>query len=233
MKIPYFILLLLFAFVSGCAIAPANFNNHAPVIDLDAVYAKQHGYYVVKPHETLFLIAWRLDMDFQQLAAINNLRRPYGLAVGQRLYLNNNKKFTTDALQKKSVREQEPKQIVAKAISNWRWPAKGKLIAKYSAENRGINIAGQAGEAIIATADGTIVYVGNGLSAYGNLIIIKHNNTYLSAYAHNKNILVKEGQHVKQGQTIAHMGSTGTNRVMLHFEIRKYGKPVDPLRYLR
>ncbi|GGY64990.1 peptidoglycan DD-metalloendopeptidase family protein [Marinobacter zhanjiangensis] len=118
---------------------------------------------------------------------------------------------------------------------NWRWPHVGTVIAKYSTSgkvNKGIDIAGNSGDPVRAAAEGNVVYAGNGLLGYGNLIIINHNEHYLSAYAHNRRILVKEGENVKQGQTIAELGSTGTDGNKLHFEIRKSGNPVDPLPYL-
>jgi lipoprotein NlpD len=120
-------------------------------------------------------------------------------------------------------------------ISSWRWPADGKVIENFSSSeggNKGIDIAGSKGQAIIATADGRVVYAGNALRGYGNLIIIKHNDDYLSAYAHNDTMLVREQQEIKAGQKIATMGSTGTSSTRLHFEIRYKGKSVNPLRYL-
>ena len=114
----------------------------------------------------------------------------------------------------------------------WIWPAKGKVLGEFSESTKGIDIAGKAGQPVAASAAGKVVYSGAGLRGYGKLIIIKHNNTYLSAYAHNDKILVKEGQAVTKGQKIAEMGNTDTTEVKLHFEIRKNGKPVDPLKYL-
>jgi len=117
---------------------------------------------------------------------------------------------------------------------DWSWPAKGKIISGFSetANLKGIDIAGTAGEPVRASAAGRVVYAGSGLRGYGKLIIIKHNATYLSAYAHNRDILVKEGQQVTRGQKIAEMGSTDADRVMLHFEIRRHGKPMDPTKFL-
>lgn len=115
----------------------------------------------------------------------------------------------------------------------WIWPANGKTIGTFSeAGSKGVDIAGKAGDPIIASGDGKVVYSGTGLRGYGKLVIIKHNNTYLSAYAHNQNILVKEGQSVTKGQKIAEMGNTDADQVKLHFEVRRQGKPVDPLKYL-
>ncbi len=118
---------------------------------------------------------------------------------------------------------------------SWKWPASGSLLDKFSTVgtiNKGIDLAGRKGEPVFAAADGKVVYSGTGLVGYGNLIIIKHNEMYLSAYGHNSKLLLKEGQWAKAGQKIAEIGSTGTQRDKLHFEIRRNGKPVDPLLYL-
>ncbi|MBU6485451.1 MAG: peptidoglycan DD-metalloendopeptidase family protein [Betaproteobacteria bacterium] len=117
---------------------------------------------------------------------------------------------------------------------NWIWPAKGKVITQFSdtANLKGIDIAGTPGEPVYASAAGRVVYAGSGLRGYGKLIIIKHNATYLSAYAHNQDILVKEGQQVARGQKIADMGDTDASQVKLHFEIRRFGKPMDPEKFL-
>ncbi len=113
------------------------------------------------------------------------------------------------------------------------WPSSGPLLAGFDeARNKGYDIGGKAGDPVLAAADGRVVYAGAGLRGYGNLIILKHNNTYLTAYAHNQTLLVKEDQNVRRGQKIAEMGSTDADRVKLHFEIRRQGKPVDPVRYL-
>ncbi|MBD1227607.1 murein hydrolase activator NlpD [Xenorhabdus griffiniae] len=120
-------------------------------------------------------------------------------------------------------------------INSWRWPAEGKILESFSDSqggNKGIDIAGNRGQPVFATARGKVVYAGNALRGYGNLIIIKHNDDYLSAYAHNDTMLVREQQDVQAGQKIATMGSTGTSSVRLHFEIRYKGKSVNPLRYL-
>ncbi|WP_374691542.1 peptidoglycan DD-metalloendopeptidase family protein [Accumulibacter sp.] len=116
---------------------------------------------------------------------------------------------------------------------NWMWPASGKLIGTFSdGGNKGIDIAGKAGDSVVAAGSGKVVYSGTGLRGYGKLVIVKHNNTYLTAYAHNQNVLVKEGQSVGKGQKIAEMGNSDADQVKLHFEIRRQGKPVDPLKLL-
>ncbi|MBV6289003.1 peptidoglycan DD-metalloendopeptidase family protein [Pseudomonas aegrilactucae] len=130
-----------------------------------------------------------------------------------------------------------PVQVPAseRSAGGWAWPANGVLIGKFASNgslNKGIDIAGDLGQPVFAASDGSVVYAGSGLRGYGELVIIKHSDTYVSAYGHNRRLLVREGQQVKVGQTIAEMGSTGTDRVKLHFEIRRQGKPVDPLQFL-
>jgi lipoprotein NlpD len=115
----------------------------------------------------------------------------------------------------------------------WTWPANGKLIGTFSeGGNKGIDINGKAGDAVLAASGGKVVYSGTGLRGYGKLVIVKHNNIFLTAYAHNQNVLVKEGQSVSKGQKIAEMGNTDADQVKLHFEVRRQGKPVDPIKHL-
>ncbi len=126
-----------------------------------------------------------------------------------------------------------PSVAAAEDELGWIWPVPGNVLAGYDeSKNKGIDLNGRAGESVLASADGRVVYAGSGLRGYGNLIILKHNNVFLSAYAHNQVLLVKEDQTVAKGQKIAEMGSTDSDRVKLHFEIRRQGKPVDPMKYL-
>jgi len=193
--------------------------------------------YKVKRGDTLYSISWRYGVDYKTLAKINNIRSPYNIYVGQKLKF---KSYTKTAkTSKKKVTTTKKTTQKASTWTNqrltWRWPTKGKVISSYSKSatgRKGINISGKAGQQIIAAASGKVVYSGNGLPRYGNLLIIKHNDVYLSAYAHNKTLLVKEGQYVKSGQKIATLGRTGTQQNQLHFEIRRNGKPIDPLRFL-
>jgi lipoprotein NlpD len=115
---------------------------------------------------------------------------------------------------------------------DWIWPTKGKVLSPFSESTKGVDIAGRKGAPVLAAASGRVVYAGAGLRGYGKLVIIKHNDTWLSAYAHNDNILVKEQQDVRKGQKIAEMGSTDADQVKLHFEVRRQGKPVDPAKVL-
>lgn len=135
--------------------------------------------------------------------------------------------------------QSEPRASDSKPVAagedgiNWVWPGSGRVIAGFNdSSNKGLNIAGNVGDPVVAASGGQVVYVGSGLRGYGNLVIIKHNNNFLSAYAHNKEILVKEKQTVQKGQKIALLGNSDADKPMLHFEIRRQGKPVDPMKYL-
>lgn len=211
-------------------------------------------YHTVKPGETLYSIAWSYGYDYQTVARWNNIPPPYTIYVGQRLRiapppgedLSAQRKPQNDApassqseaqRQQEQQKKQEADQKAqekkwTQANISWQWPTQGQLIEGFSATNKGLNIAGTSKQPIYAAASGVVVYSGSGLRGYGNLIIIKHNEVYLSAYAHNQEIFVKEGTKVEKGQLIATMGNTDSDRVMLHFEIRRDGKPVDPIAFL-
>ncbi|MEH6443435.1 MAG: peptidoglycan DD-metalloendopeptidase family protein [Oceanospirillaceae bacterium] len=136
-------------------------------------------------------------------------------------------------VKKPDQKNKQHKPIASKATrTRWQWPAKGTLITKFSKENKGLDISGVKGSPVRAAASGKVVYAGNGIIGYGNLIIIKHSQEYLSAYAHNSVLLVSEGMKIKAGRKIGEIGSSGTIKTLLHFEIRKDGKPVNPLNYL-
>jgi lipoprotein NlpD len=127
----------------------------------------------------------------------------------------------------------KPEPDSAEERIDWSWPASGKIISTFNGgSSKGVDIAGRPGDPVQASAAGRVVYSGEGIPAYGKLVIIRHSTVYLSAYAHNRAILVKEGQSVAKGQKIAELGATGADQAKLHFEIRRYGTPVDPLRYL-
>lgn len=201
-------------------------------------------YHTVKPGETLYSIAWTYGYDYQTVARWNDIKPPYIIHVGQRIRVaapadeertaqrNPTQQATPPTQQQQAEKKKEQVKKWSKAHISWQWPTQGQLIEGYSSNNKGLNIAGQNKQPIYAAAEGVVVYSGNGLRGYGNLIIIKHNEVYLSAYAHNREIFVKEGTKVKKGQLIATMGDTDSERVMLHFEIRRDGKPVDPIAFL-
>jgi lipoprotein NlpD len=224
----------------------------APVTDVNMIEpVPKNGIYHVAAGETLYSIAWRYGVDYRELAQRNHLTRPYTVKAGQLIYLTSSsptpktKSITPQFLNStppaivvsthpanKHASVTPPDQEPHHSISFWGWPAQGRIVDAFSSINKGINIAGYVGSPIFAAAAGKIVYSGHGLRGYGNLIIIKHNSKFLSAYAHNKKILVKEGDWVTNGQKIAEMGNTGAHRTLLHFEIRRNGQPVNPLIYL-
>lgn len=213
-------------------------QSRAPVSDINRAPAKLSGTHVVKSNETLFTIAWRYNRDFKELAQVNDIKPPYTIRPGQTLSLAQSQpkakpRSTTQAQKAPQAKPKAP-DTVENATIQWHWPASGTIIHKFLAQNgkNGIDIAGKQGQAVKATAAGDVVYSGSGLRGYGQLIIIKHNDEFLSAYAHNSKLLVKEGEKVKALQKIAEMGETDTESVRLHFEIRRHGKPVDPLAFL-
>ena len=210
-------------------------------------------FYTVRKGDTLFSIAKKHNMTVAQLARINNLHAPYTLSVGQRLKLtewdNTTPTSTTKALINKKATSQTAKAsapattknvTIPKAAQSKRFdrPASGKIIQGFSstenAHNEGINIAGKIGDPIKAADSGQVVYAGNELKGYGNLMLVKHKDGWITAYAHNDKLLVKKGATVKRGQQIATMGKTGNVKTpQLHFEVRYKTKVVDPQKYLR
>lgn len=221
--------------------------------------AGKPGYYSVKPGDTLIRIGLESGQNFRDIVRWNNLENPNIIEVGQVLRVVPPVAETavvtrpvvagTVLATASSPRPPAsapaaaavaPAVVAAPAASagsdedvGWIWPAQGALLAGFDeAKNKGLDIGGKAGDAVVASADGRVVYAGAGLRGYGNLIILKHNNTFLTAYAHNQSLLVKEDQTVKRGQKIAEMGNSDADRVKLHFEVRRQGKPVDPARYL-
>lgn len=216
-----FFLGLVVLLLSGCS----TNTTYAPVIDINPVDPlPKTGKHHVKRGETLYEIAWRYGLDYQYLANRNHLNAPYRMQSGQVINVRGKAPSSQKLIPSRPVTT-----TYSPITKRWMWPAEGRVISTFTAVNKGINIAGRRGSPVVASKAGKIVYSGNGLRSYGNLIIIKHNNLYLSAYAHNKRLLVREGEWVKQGQQIAEMGESGTNQVMLHFEIRRGGLPINPL----
>lgn len=208
----------------------------APV---SAGYAKERANYIVKKGDTLFSIAWKFDKDYKAIAYYNNISVSTKLSVGQKINLVSSSVSSKRIYKiKKKILKSSPKiyQFARKPKISivWNWPVKGELTKRFLLykQQKGIDIKGQFGSSIVATKSGVVVYSGNGLRGYGNLVILKHANNYLSAYAFNKNIIVKEGQKVKAKQKIAEMGRRKGRNGLLHFEIRRKGHPVDPLKYL-
>lgn len=213
----------------------------APVADRTG---KRPAAHVVQRGETLYSIAFEHGVHYLDLARWNGIRPPYKIFPGQRLTLRairtsqrprapQSGKMPPNASIPRA--KPAPRRPADASAPRWNWPAQGPLIHRFPANGsgkKGIGIAGKKGQPVVAAAAGKVVYTGSGLVRYGKLIIIKHNQTYFSAYAHNDRLLVKEGQSVKAGQRIATMGNSGAQRDMLHFEIRKNGKPVNPLSYL-
>ncbi|MDP9899934.1 peptidoglycan DD-metalloendopeptidase family protein [Variovorax ginsengisoli] len=214
------------------------------------------GYYAVRPGDTLRRIGTETGQSWQNIVRWNNLENPDRIEVGQVLrvvppganadasgvvtrpvvppaVLAPSSGASASASAAPSSRSATPAATGGDEDVGWIWPVHGPLIAGFDeAKNKGLDIGGKAGDPVLAAADGRVVYSGAGLRGYGNLIILKHNNTYLTAYAHNQTLLVKEDQSVQKGQKIAEMGNSDADRVKLHFEIRRQGKPVDPARYL-
>ncbi len=252
-----FSLLVLIALLTACAgpvRAPVyGKGSQAEILGSPAGRQKPRpaAYYKVRAGDTLYAIAWRYGRDFRELARWNAIRPPYVIYPGQRLRLTPvarpRRQKTLAARtgsEERHKRERDHVKGTGERVKaspdstpvrplKWRWPARGRILQLQSPLGvKGVDIRGKRGQAVLATESGEVVYSGSGLIGYGRLIIIKHNDMFLSAYAHNSSLYVKEGDHVRAGQKIAAMGSSGSDVVALHFEIRRNGKPVPPLEYL-
>lgn len=242
------LLLALLLALAGCGeLGPPPRKNYA-------------AYHTVRPGDTLYSIAWSYGYDYREVAAWNRIGWPYRIYPGQRLLVvpttrgaavderpaatsasrpattapsaSRPAPVTTKTTPARPVEKPAPRPHQSPV--SWQWPTAGSVKRGFnnSASKKGINIAGRLGQPVYAASGGDVVYSGSGLVGYGNLLIIKHDDTFLSAYGHNRRLLVKEGQKVKPGQMIAEMGETAKDGALLHFEIRQEGKPVDPIRYL-
>ena len=205
------------------------------------------GFYRVERGDTLSKIARNNRQSVQNIVRWNNLTNPDSIEVGQVLRVtppggtastsgavrsSGNGSASAAATPRSAPADSAPAATPASTISLM-WPADGTVIRRFDGANsKGIDISAAAGTPVIAAAPGTVVYAGNGLRGYGNLLILKHNADYLTAYAHNRVLLVKEGESVKRGEKIAEMGDTDTDRVMLHFELRYQGRSINPSRSL-
>lgn len=199
--------------------------------------------YTVRKGETLYAIAHRYGLNYGRVAAWNGIHHPYTIYPGQRIRLrapasgvsHRNRPSAGSTKTRVSPRPAGETRPVDGRGLKWLWPTQGLVIGTYSTGGKGrkgIDIAGRPGQPVRAAAPGRVVYSGSGLKGYGRLIIIKHDRGYLTAYAHNRRLLAQEGERVRAGEEIAELGDSGTERPKLHFEIRRNGKPVDPLRYL-
>ena len=201
----------------------------------------------MKAGDTVYSIAWQYGLDQRDLVAWNNLDNTGLIHPGQSLRLSPPSGYASSGSQPKSgsnapVRSastqkdgRRPAPVPAQPVGSWKWPTAGTVISTYGASPKtqsGIQIGGRKRQPIYAAAAGEIVYSGSGLPGYGELVIIKHNADYLSAYGHNDSLLVKEGEEVRLGQRIAQMGNGPDQQPLLHFEIRKHGEPVNPMKFL-
>lgn len=254
--------LIIYCFFSGLLMLTGCFGggNYAPVIERQERVSVVPSTHTVARGDSLYSIAWRYSLDFRGLAATNGIHAPYTIYPGQKIRLKGKasapKASSSRASTKgggsraKSAQARTDKARASTASSSssahvvsdrsaypfrWQWPAKGKTLRRYSsgsAVHKGVDIQGKLGESVRAANSGKVVYAGGGLVGYGNLLIIKHDEHYLSAYGHNSKLVVSEGELVKVGQKIAEFGDTGADKVKLHFEIRRDGKPVNPLNLL-
>lgn len=228
--------------VSGCAVN----HNYAPVRQYHRDLINGNKYYVVKKGDTLYAIGYRSGHGYKRLSWWNNIRPPYELRIGQKIKLFKPKQklrgtVSANKTKSKKIKKRNSSQKTSTISTDkkkmlklyWQWPLKGRVLKTFQNKgNKGVDISGKVGEKVKSAASGKVVYSGSGLKGYGNLLIIKHNYLYLSAYANNRRLLVKEGQLVKKGQVIAEVGSMKGKPTALHFEIRRNGKPVNPLKYL-
>lgn len=211
--------------------------------------AGKPGYYTVRPGDTVFSISRASGQSWRDIVRWNDLTDANVIEVGQVLRVEppagavvagpvtSNPAATAgsgkSAASPPRASQPAPPPPAAGGSIKFAWPAKGSIVSRFEeGKSKGVGIAGKAGDPVRAAADGSVVYAGAGLRGYGNLIIVKHNDLFLTAYAHNQKLLVKEDQRVTQGQVIAEMGSSDADRVMLYFELRRDGNPVDPLPYL-
>jgi lipoprotein NlpD len=223
-----------------------------PTIAANAAFAGKPGYYTVKPGDTLFQVGRLSGQNARDITRWNNIDNPNQIEPGQVLRVAPPEGgLSAGTVSAAPIPPVRPPSVVASPIPPagvaaagassaaidddiaWIWPSNGALISGYDeVKSKGLKFAGKLGDPVFASADGRVVYAGSGLRGYGNLVILKHNETYLTAYAHNQTLLVKEDQTVRKGQRIADMGNSDADRVMLHFEVRRAGKPVDPAKYL-
>lgn len=246
---------LVCVFVTGCAYDSfhyAELDSYSSSPKTKSIPSS--GVHRVQSGDTLFSIAFSYGLDYRKVAGINGIPAPYTIYPNQRIRLTGSVKTvahsaTTPTSKRPEVsvtknstaKVNSPVKPVStvkvpdKNVSSWHWPVIGSVTKGFSnagVSSKGIDIRGKDAEHVKAAADGIVVYAGNGLIGYGNLVIVKHNEVYLSAYAYNDRILVKEKQSVRAGDSLAIIGGKGTERPLLHFEVRRDGQPIDPLKVL-
>lgn len=216
------VLLCIMLYLAGCASKPTAEKLHGKRGAL-----KPSGNYVVQRGDTLFAIAWRHGLDMHELASWNAIDNPDYILAGSVLRMNP----PTGVMRQIAVAP----QVSVGGQSGWRWPARGQVVREFNKKkpgHQGIKIAGKRGDAIFAARDGIVVYSGTGLSGYGRMIILRHDNRVLSAYGYLADAHVEEGQRVKRGQQIATMGISPQNIAALHFETRLQGQSVNPYSFI-
>lgn len=224
-------------------LAGCTSGSLAPVSNLSSA-TPSASTYVVKPGDTLNKISRATGVSENTIARINKITNPNLLIVGQTLRLSDSQTPPPVARSSGSAGQTsqptqtpvstEPSSVRASdaGLISWGWPAKGKIIQGFTPTTKGIDIAGSTGDPIEVAADGKVIFSGDGPRGLGNLVIVEHSDGFITAYAHNKSLLVKEGQTIKRGTKIAEMGQSDTTSVRLHFEVRRRGTPVDPMQYL-
>ena len=228
------------ALISVCLIALVG------CVGLEPGYQNKRskGYYVVQKGDTLYSIAFRYGMDYKSLAKKNEIKPPYTIYLNQKLSLKNVSltplsdsgpyagNVSSKKIKKKKAKVSKKRR--AKSV-DWNWPLHGEVLREFSLSqpiNKGIDIAGKKDSPVFAAADGNVVYAGGNLRGYGKLVILKHDGDYLSAYGNNEAILVKEGDSVSTGSLISKVGRSASGEEFIHFEIRRDGKPINPLKFL-
>lgn len=238
------VVLLVLSCLSACT---SSKRQPAPYRTVERTMPHAHK---VFPGDSLYSIAWRYGLDYSEVAKLNRINPPYHIYPGQMIKLPKKQPQKVQATAVSSPPKKQivrPKPVTSPTVRSvarrpqvkttnvaWLWPTEGKVTESFSLSqsHKGIDISGTIGQSIKATANGEVVYSGSGLKGYGKLIILKHKGDFLSAYAHNQVLLVREGESVRQGDIIARMGKTEAKHVHLHFELRKNGQPVNPNQYL-
>ena len=240
-KTKFFVLyLILLLVITGCT----KIHNHSSkkkfpkkeprkervyfTYGLKSRQAEESGdIYIVKEGDSLSSISFLYDVSYKKIAKWNNIDKPYKISVGDEIVIKSNKFRKKDNSKKEKIKY--------KSNLSWSRPHNGLVSKEFSYSDigkKGIDISGNIGDEIYSASDGVVVYTGNGIKGYGNLIIIKHNDSFLTAYAHTSKILVKENNSVAKGQVIANLGNTDSIKPILHFQVRKNGKSVDPEKYI-